>query len=262
VTQIVSQKLLNTDLLLIQCGRERAVPCRQTSSRSFCLTTSQRKAELQAANQLGAASERRALHVKSDSEYVVKGIRQRRFAWSTTGFHKVSNADLWKEVHALLTAREHCFRITKVKGHATLRDVRSGRVKPEDKQGNDAADRLATAATAQSAPSETLVQLHRARSEVAADVQTMMVNILTLRSNSTPQTNCAQDVISIRSSCSTSSSSSSNSASLAAAAVSRRSSSVSSGSCGTEPKVAAGRRRSEACSSSRLALFTGVNHPT
>ncbi len=35
-------------------------------------------------------------------------------------------------------------RISKVKGHASDKDVRAGRVKRADKIGNDAADNLAT----------------------------------------------------------------------------------------------------------------------
>ena len=200
--------------------------------------------------------ETRALHIKSDSEYVVKGVNQRRFAWSNTRFHKVSNADLWQQVHALLQTRECSFRISKVKGHATQRDVRSGIVKPEDKYGNDAADRLATAGAAEHGLSDVLVRLHKARSEVTADVQAMMVGILQLRGTKTPPGRGEQDVISVKSSSASSSSSSSGTS----AARSRSSSSESTG-CGTTEQTA-GRERFEANSSSRLALFTGVNHPT
>ena len=51
---------------------------------------------------------------------------------------------LLQAVDTLLHERsEGCVRFVKVKGHAIAADVRAGRARDEDKQGNDAADFLA-----------------------------------------------------------------------------------------------------------------------
>ena len=70
--------------------------------------------------------------------------------------------------------------ITRVQGHATRRDVERGRVRQEDKTGNDGADELAVqAALAQMPTSERLLQRGAARRRLRAmATQRMMLKIL------------------------------------------------------------------------------------
>ena len=94
-------------------------------------------------------TEPRALQIKTDSQYVLDGCRRYRHVWAAAGWKKMHNSDLWKRLHALIEARPGQLVISKVKGHATARDVRLGRATPEDKHGKDAADALAEAGAAQ-----------------------------------------------------------------------------------------------------------------
>ncbi len=65
--------------------------------------------------------------------------RQPRRPWNTQ-----IDGDLWQSLYNTLKAKgPGTFRATKVKGHATDAMVESGAVKPEDKKGNDEADRYA-----------------------------------------------------------------------------------------------------------------------
>ncbi len=65
--------------------------------------------------------------------------RQPRRPWSTQ-----IDGDLWQSLYNTLKAKgPGTFRATKVKGHATNAMVESGAVKPEDKHGNDEADKYA-----------------------------------------------------------------------------------------------------------------------
>ena len=104
------------------------------------------------------------------------------FAWAALGWHKIRNADLWREAHDLLLSRGSAVELSKVKGHATSIDVRKGVVSARDKHGNDAADALASsAAQANSLPAHTVANImHRKR--VLKDIQVMMVEILVARS--------------------------------------------------------------------------------
>ena len=126
--------------------------------------------------------EPRDVHIKTDSAYVLNGCLKHRFAWAALGWHKVRNADLWREAHDLLLSRGSAVELSKVKGHATSTDVRKGVVSARDKHGNDAADALASsAAQANSLPSHTVANImHRKR--VLKDIQVMMVEILEARS--------------------------------------------------------------------------------
>ena len=128
------------------------------------------------------ANESRDVHIKTDSEYVLQGCLRHCFAWAALGWHKVKNADLWRQVHAKLCHRGSAVALSKVKGHATLKDVSSGRVSARDKHGNDAADSLASeAAAANSLPKQAVKEvLHRKR--VVRNVQLMMTRILAARS--------------------------------------------------------------------------------
>ena len=68
-----------------------------------------------------------------------------------------------------------------VKGHSKQKDVDLGHVRPEDKQGNDAADALATAGAKIHAPSAGEVREARLRTHLLRTVQSMMVEILLAR---------------------------------------------------------------------------------
>ncbi len=126
--------------------------------------------------------EERPLLIKSDSKYVVNGCCSLRFAWAALGWHKVHNADLWKELHALLEDRgRESVKVSKVKGHASRRDIRTGKVKLQDKIGNDAADRLATAGAAAHSLPQSRVRAVKLRAAVAEDVQRLMVDIIAAR---------------------------------------------------------------------------------
>ena len=76
--------------------------------------------------------------------YVYNGCLKLRYVWAATGWSGVENVDLWREVHAILEQRGAAVAFCKVKGHATSKDVLSGRVCAADKHGNNAADFLAT----------------------------------------------------------------------------------------------------------------------
>lgn len=57
------------------------------------------------------------IEVVSDSEYVVKGMRDWRFGWKRRGWRKVKNPDLWRRLDALVEQRGNVeFRW--VRGHA------------------------------------------------------------------------------------------------------------------------------------------------
>ena len=93
------------------------------------------------------------------------------------------HAELWTELAVLLRRRAHGqVRFVKVKGHAKDAHVAEGFVTQEDKDGNDAADLLATAAADAHAAPEALVQHARRRKQVAAATHRMMLRILHARS--------------------------------------------------------------------------------
>ena len=126
--------------------------------------------------------EQRDVHIKTDSDYVLKGCLKHRFAWATLGWHKVSNADLWQQAHALLSHRGSSVALSKVKGHAIALDVCRGRVSARDKHGNDGADHLASAAAAANSLPQQVVEEALHRKQVVRDVQFMMTEILSARS--------------------------------------------------------------------------------
>ncbi|CAE8597634.1 unnamed protein product [Polarella glacialis] len=76
------------------------------------------RAELQAVVHV-LQHEARDVHIKSDSEYVVKGFLHHRLAWRALGWRKVSHRDLWQALDELVEARlPGAVRMSKVKGHA------------------------------------------------------------------------------------------------------------------------------------------------
>ena len=89
------------------------------------------------------------------------------------------NADLWRRLHGALEGAT-C-RVTKVKGHAKQRDVDSGRVRPEDKLGNDGADALAVRGAKSRMVPAHLVQRAEERRDLAQRVHRMMLEITKAR---------------------------------------------------------------------------------
>ena len=91
--------------------------------------------------------ELRPVEVRTDSAYVYDGLTKylptwRRRAWATQR-GLMRNADLWKQVDALVLSRPSGdFMVTKVKGHATMADIRDGCTTHVNKMGNDEADAL------------------------------------------------------------------------------------------------------------------------
>lgn len=71
------------------------------------------------------------LHIYSDSEYVVLGVKYRLTGWARDSFRKVDNDDLWRRLHVALQENRN-IELEHVDGH-------SGNV------GNEAADKLAVA---------------------------------------------------------------------------------------------------------------------
>ena len=93
-------------------------------------------------------------------------------------------ADLWKKLHILIESRPRgSVTISKVKGHASHRDVKRGKVKMQDKVGNDGADALATTGAAAHALPPHVVRRTMLQFAVTEDVQRLMVDIVTARSS-------------------------------------------------------------------------------
>ncbi len=95
-----------------------------------------------------------------------------------------ADGDLWKLVHeAIITRCAHTVAIVKVKGHATAEMVEQGKVKPEDKAGNDSSDTYATKGTNEhGSHTIELANWFRIRQSRYAnfikDVQTIIIEVL------------------------------------------------------------------------------------
>eukprot|EP00756_Hemistasia_phaeocysticola_P005205 Hpha_TRINITY_DN13218_c0_g3::TRINITY_DN13218_c0_g3_i1::g.154947::m.154947/K03469/rnhA, RNASEH1; ribonuclease HI len=91
------------------------------------------------------------VEVRTDSSYVVEGVRTLRFGWEQRGWFQrpamarwVPNADLWFAVHTCLAFRAPgTVKVVKVKGHATEAMVDAGEVDAVDVWGNAGADWVA-----------------------------------------------------------------------------------------------------------------------
>ena len=112
--------------------------------------------------------------------YVFDGARN-EVAWRETGWNG-SHAALWFELSLLLRAKPpgHVL-FTKVQGHATNDQVRRGVVIQLDKDGNDAADSLATLAAASHAAPADLRHRAACREAMTRATQTMMLKIMERR---------------------------------------------------------------------------------
>jgi ribonuclease HI len=137
------------------------------------------KAELLAVV-LTLRNEDRPVEIRTDSQYVFAGARGWRH-WHDRGW-KGDHAELWGELADLMSRRsESDVCLTKVKGHARERDVRRGLVTQEDKDGNDAADKLATTAADWHAAPEELVARAAARKQMTTATHKMMLSIIKAR---------------------------------------------------------------------------------
>ncbi|CAE8603203.1 unnamed protein product [Polarella glacialis] len=125
--------------------------------------------------------EPRAVHIKIDSAYVVNGCLQHRVTWNALSWRHMSNVDLWRELHSLMESRAGDVVVSKVKRHASERDVRSGMVKKEDKVRNDAADLLAVEGAKSHAVPASAVAAQKQRVAATEDVQRMMLDIIAAR---------------------------------------------------------------------------------
>ena len=146
-------------------------------------------------------------------------------------------------MHDKLCHRGSAVALSKVKGHATPKDVSSGRVSARDKHGNDAADRLASeAAVANSLPKHAVEERLR-RKQVVRDVQLMMTNILAARSQQLSLMDAA-DIASRAHSDDTSWTSTTESSSF------------------SEPESESNCSSCSSSVQSSVALHSGSNHPT
>ena len=108
------------------------------------LTTSSTRAEL--AGAILAIARTGPVHFGTDSQalvrkltYIHQLIGQDQMPKRLWAFHK--DGDLWSLYHQHAKAKGiNGILVTKVKGHATTSMVTAGQVRPQDKEGNDAAD--------------------------------------------------------------------------------------------------------------------------
>ena len=112
--------------------------------------------------------EQRLLEIRSDSQYVVDGVRNWS-KWCRQGW-RGSHQDLWGRLSELLQARPAAsVDIVKVLAHASAKDVLRGKVSAEDKWGNDGADALAKeAAMLQQVPENIMKEAMRRRQQAEA----------------------------------------------------------------------------------------------
>eukprot|EP00973_Karenia_brevis_P031772 4384528-Karenia_brevis.AAC.1 len=140
------------------------------------------RAELQALV-LVLDREARSMEVRSDSAYVVNGFHDKLPHWRGLGWLEIENGDLWEIVDKHVCQRPPgSVLLTKVVGHASWRDVRTGQVQQTDKIGNDMADELACLGADQHAIDQQMINHSRNSYELTRSVQHMMVDIIVARS--------------------------------------------------------------------------------
>ena len=88
------------------------------------------------------------LGIRTDSRYALTGALEHRHKWRQARWmgkrQLLPNADLWAELDGLLEERPACqISFSKIRVHATHKDVRDGLVSSADFAGNAAADSLA-----------------------------------------------------------------------------------------------------------------------
>ena len=90
--------------------------------------------------------------------------------------------ELEQRLDELLWMRgKRAISISKVQGHATSADVRSGKVRQHDKQGNDRADALAVAGAAANASDDNNRRAYIEKMAFTMNVQSLMLDILNAR---------------------------------------------------------------------------------
>eukprot|EP00660_Eupelagonema_oceanica_P019372 gene19372-biopygen9003 len=89
----------------------------------------------------------RPVLLATDSAYVHDGAKRNLQRWRAQGWRRraasprlITNVDLWRRLHELLSAPGRSVQWRKVKGHATSADVAEGRVTQQDADGNACAD--------------------------------------------------------------------------------------------------------------------------
>ena len=97
----------------------------------------------------------RPLDIRSDSEYVVKGVHALRSR--PDEIFVGDNADLWQLISRELRFRQTAVDVSWVKGHAKPIDVTRGRTTHQDMVGNNSADGLAVQGAASHSVLEELV---------------------------------------------------------------------------------------------------------
>ena len=148
------------------------------SARLPGLLQSNQRAELLAVV-LTCLRDPRPLDIRSDSEYVCKGVASLK-SWSQGGWQH-DHADLWNALAHELCNRDSHVYVSWAKGHATRLDVFRGRSTEEDKRGNDGADELARAGARLHHVSAEVVAAAKERRCLAMTVQRMMLCILKAR---------------------------------------------------------------------------------
>ena len=119
------------------------------------------------------------LEIRTDSDHVVQGVRCIRDCGHYAGRE---NADLWCLLQQLVLTRPNdCLQINWVKGHAKACHVERGITTLEDKEGNDAADALATNGATEHAAPDSLLLDAAWKQTAAKTAQRMMIEILTAR---------------------------------------------------------------------------------
>ena len=98
--------------------------------------------------------------------------------WRSSGFDKVENSDLWRQLDDLPQSRPaSALGLVTVKARVTRRQVQLGLVSAEDAARNAAADALATAGADQHLVDKEAELTAHCKRELAAAVQSMMLEI-------------------------------------------------------------------------------------
>lgn len=100
----------------------KAAPSTEKVVSGFEVSTTNNRMELRAAIEgIKALKRKCAVTLYSDSQYVIKGMTEWRFAWQKSGFknskkQSVVNEDLWREL--IEVSATHAIKWKWVKGHA------------------------------------------------------------------------------------------------------------------------------------------------
>ena len=124
----------------------------------------------------------RPMVIYCDSKYVVDALN--KMIQEESPQPRAVHYDLWERIRSEVLMMRDRVEIRKTKGHATELDVRRGRSSPQEKEGNDEADRLAQdGSLAWSPPRELLSKLQHYR-KLIENLQRNMLEILEARNRS------------------------------------------------------------------------------